>query len=72
MATKQITATLNDGDGHTADVTASAVWSTSDSNVATVSTGLITPVGAGTCDITATLDSLSADVAVTVPVPDET
>lgn len=41
-------------------------WTTSNSNVATVSQGVITPVGKGTAVITATYGQFSATVTVTV------
>ena len=44
-------------------------WSTSDSSVATVSKGVVTAVGGGTCVITATSGSVSAQCTVSVRVP---
>lgn len=41
-------------------------WASSDENVATVSGGTVSPVGAGTCVITATAGDKSATCAVTV------
>lgn len=41
-------------------------WASSDTNVATVSNGTVTPVGAGTCNITATAGTVTATCAVTV------
>ena len=42
------------------------VWSTSDEDVATVSKGVVTPVGNGSCVITATCGNFSDECAVTV------
>ena len=42
------------------------VWTTDDSEIATVSSGVVHAVGAGTCTITATNDSVSATCDVTV------
>lgn len=42
------------------------VWSTSDEDVATVSKGIVTPVGNGSCVITATCGNFSDECAVTV------
>ena len=44
------------------------VWSTSNSNVATVSNGAVTSVGVGTCTITATSGSYSDTCAVEVAI----
>lgn len=56
-----ITATLTPSD--TSDV---LEWASSDTTVATVNNGVITPVGLGTCTITATCGSQSATVSVSV------
>ncbi|MDO5295014.1 MAG: Ig-like domain-containing protein, partial [bacterium] len=53
-------------DGSTADVTNSAEWSSSDTNVAKVSQGKITPVAAGTATITAKVGDVTATCTVTV------
>lgn len=44
-------------------------WRTSNSSVATVINGVVKAVGAGTCTITATMGSLSAECSVTVKDP---
>lgn len=49
-----------------ADCTDPIVWTSSDSTVATVANGTITPAGVGTATITATCGSYSATCAVTV------
>ena len=54
-----ITATTGNGSG---DVS----WQSSDTSVATVSSGAVTPVAAGSCTITATYSGVSATCAVTV------
>ncbi|MGZ6417442.1 MAG: Ig-like domain-containing protein, partial [Pseudobdellovibrio sp.] len=48
------------------DITSTAVWSTSNSSVATVSNGVISFVSAGTATITVTYAGLTANVSVTV------
>lgn len=58
--TETLTATLTP-----ADTTEAVTWSTSDSNVATVSNGTVTVVGVGTATITATCGSYSAACTVT-------
>ena len=42
------------------------IWTTSDAAVATVADGVITPVGNGTCSITATIDAASVSCSVVV------
>lgn len=73
-ADQQFTATGTYSDGTTADLTASAVWSSSDTAVATVvgTSGLATAVAAGTATITAT-DSggtVSGNTVMTVTAQD--
>ncbi|HEY2093365.1 MAG TPA: IPT/TIG domain-containing protein [Thermoanaerobaculia bacterium] len=53
-------------DGSTADVTASATWTSSAPGVATVSAGTVTGVSRGGATITATLGSFSASATITV------
>ena len=48
------------------------VWETSDASVATVTDGEVKAVGAGVCEITATVDGISASCTVTVTDPAET
>lgn len=62
--TVKLTATL--ADGTTADVTADAVWSSSDENVAYVSKGAITGYTEGEATITASYGSSTAAVSVAV------
>lgn len=49
-----------------ADTTDSVIWSSSDSNVATVAGGVITATGCGTATITATCGEYSATCSITV------
>lgn len=65
-ATAQLAAIGTYADGSTADVTASATWTSSAPAIATVSAGTVTGVSAGTTTITATLGSFSASATVTV------
>lgn len=48
------------------DVTAGAVWTSSDTGVATVSSGLVTPKNSGTAMITATYNNTVATIEVSV------
>ena len=55
---QQLTATANYSDNTTADVTATATWTTSDATIASVAGGLVTSVKAGgPVTITATVSS---------------
>lgn len=54
--------------GQTEDRTAAAQWSSSDSSKVTVNGGLVTAVAAGSADVTAKIDTLSAKQTVTVDV----
>ncbi|APU20950.1 Ig-like domain-containing protein [Actinoalloteichus sp. GBA129-24] len=68
MATQQLAATLNMSDGSTQTVTSTATWTSSDDEVATVSTGgLVTAVAEGAATITAAHSGQSGTCAVTVP-----
>ena len=49
-----------------ADTTDQVTWASSDTDVATVSGGVVTAVGLGTCTITATCGSFSASATITV------
>ncbi len=58
-------------DGSEADITSSVTWSTTDSNVATISNaigsqGLLTAVGEGTTRVSASLGAVRAEATVTV------
>ncbi len=65
--TQQFTATGTYNDLSSRDVTAEATWSSSDPNVATVSSaGIATPAHAGTTTITATVGDHSASSTLTV------
>lgn len=48
------------------NTTDNVIWSTSDSNVATVASGVVTPLSLGTVTITATCGEYSASCAVTI------
>jgi len=65
-ATRQLVATVTRTDTTTADVTASATWTSSDDAVATVVGGLVTAVAAGSATVTATYAGLTAECDVTV------
>jgi uncharacterized protein YjdB len=68
--TQQMTATGNNNDGTTQDLTSKAIWTTSDSTIATVSsTGLVTAVSPGNATISAASGTVSpgtASVTVTL------
>lgn len=64
--TKQLQAIAVYDDGTGSDVTANATWSTNDALVATVSAGLVTGIGAGMTNITATYGGHSGASAITV------
>ncbi len=64
--TVQLTATGTYDDASTADVTASAVWTSSDDLVATVAAGLVTGVAAGNATITASIGEIEAQQAVVI------
>jgi len=62
----QLTAMATYSDGSTQDITSQTVWTSSNTGVATVSTtGLITPIGAGTATITAANGGQTATVTFT-------
>ncbi|HEY2324848.1 MAG TPA: IPT/TIG domain-containing protein, partial [Thermoanaerobaculia bacterium] len=66
----QFSAAVTKFDNSTLDVTSSAVWSSSDSSVATVSsTGLVTAASTGAADITAAFSGLTATVHLSVTTP---
>lgn len=50
------------------DTTETVVWESDDTNVATVSNGVVTPIAKGTCTITATCGSVSATCTVIVDI----
>ena len=63
----QLTAVANFTDGSTRNVTREAVWRSSNLAVATVSaTGLVTAIGTGRADITATFENIAGSFSVTV------
>ena len=63
----QVTATASFSDGTTEDVTSAAAWSSSDTAIATVSSsGLVTALGGGDGDITATYEGVSATIQLTL------
>ncbi len=64
---QQFTATGTYSDSSTRDLTASVSWASSDGAIATVdSTGLVTPVAAGTTTITATSGSMSGNTSLEI------
>jgi hypothetical protein len=64
--TSQFTATATLSNGTTQDVTAQAVWQSSNPAVATVSGGLVTAVAAGTADISAQHQQVTGKASITV------
>lgn len=69
-STQQFKATGNYSDGSTQDLTASAAWSSSSANVATISsTGLATGVGAGSTTIAAASSQVNGSTGFNVTVP---
>lgn len=65
--TQQFTATATYSDSSTANVSGSAVWSSSDNTVATVSAvGLATGVATGSVSITAALNGVNGSTSLTV------
>jgi len=65
--TSQITATIQNSNGSTQDVTASATWATSSPDVASVSSGgLVTALANGTTTIQATSQGKTDSVLITV------
>jgi hypothetical protein len=68
-APTKLTATAMRSDGTMLDVSASVTWASSDPTVATVDAGLVSYVGLGTANITATLGTQSAMATFTVTNP---
>jgi len=66
--TKTPTVTANYADGTTEDVTSKAVWTSSKNKVATVSSGQITGVKAGTATISVTYFGVKKSIAVSVSI----
>lgn len=62
--TQQYTATGTYSDGSTADITATVIWNSSNTSVATISAGLANAVGVGTTNITATKDAITSNIAI--------
>jgi uncharacterized protein YjdB len=66
----QLTATGEYSDGTSKDLTASVAWTSSDTNVATVSTaGAVTTLVQGSAKITGTLSGVSGSITLTVNAP---
>ncbi|HYL94376.1 MAG TPA: Ig-like domain-containing protein [Terriglobales bacterium] len=65
-AVQQFTATGKYSDGSSKDLTGSAQWKTSDSNIASVAGGKVTGVGAGIAMVTATSGKFSASATLRV------
>lgn len=68
---KAVTAMANYEDGTSQDVTADAVWSTDNADVADVSKGTITAYATGSAVITASYGGKTATVKVTAGTPDK-
>jgi RHS repeat-associated protein len=67
-----LTATVTYSDGNTADVTSTAIWSSSLTAVASVSAaGLVTGVAGGVTSITASVETISGSATVTVEAASE-
>lgn len=64
--TTTLAATGHYSDSSTADITSTATWTTDNAPAATVAAGLVTGVGAGLANITATLSGQSGSAAITV------
>jgi uncharacterized protein YjdB len=65
--TLQLSASGNYSDASIVNLTAQATWTSSDSTIATVdANGLVTAVGSGTVQITATLNGVSASASIQV------
>ncbi len=67
--TQQLALTGNYSNGSTSNLTTVASWSSSSASVATVSSGLVSAVGAGSATVTATYGGLSTTAAITVTAP---
>jgi uncharacterized protein YjdB len=67
--TDQLTATGQYSDGTSQDLTATAVWTSSATNVATVSAGVVTTLTQGTAKITGTVSGVTGSATVTVGAP---
>ena len=68
--TMQFTVIVTYPDGSTVDFTSEAIWSSSNTDVATIIGGLITGEEAGTTEITVTIDGATSDpITLTVTVP---
>lgn len=67
----QLTATATYTDSSARDITAQAVWTSSDTGVAAVSSGgVVTGVGAGTTTVSATIEGVTGEATVTIqPAP---
>jgi hypothetical protein len=69
-ATEQFTATATYSDKSTANVTTTATWSTANTAVATInSSGLATAAASGSTQITASLNGIAGNAALTVTAP---
>lgn len=67
---QQLTATGNYSDGSSADLTSTVTWTSSTTAIATISnTGLVSAVGAGSTNISASLGGVSQSTTLTVTAP---
>ncbi len=64
--TAKLVATATYSDGSTSDLTASAVWTSSDGSIAAVASGVVTGVANGSATITASFGGKSGTAAITV------
>ena len=72
-STQQLTATATYQDGSTGDVSKTVSWTAANQAIVSISaTGLATPTAAGTTSVTASLNSVSGSVPITVSVAPET
>ena len=61
LKTQTLTATVSPS-----NASGSVVWKSSNTSVATVSNGIVTPLKDGSCTITASIDSVSASCSITI------
>lgn len=67
--TRQLVATATYSDSTTGDVTYSVTWTSSNTAVATVQSGLVVGMSSGAANITASLNGVEGSTTLTVPAP---